>query len=61
MPKYQIAGIIVEMNPIFERTAKQAKPYLIETNGYSKGLDLALSFAKYLLCPNNYSNNKKEA
>ena len=32
MPKYQIAGIIVEMNPIFERTAKQAKPYLIETN-----------------------------
>lgn len=33
--------------------------YLIETNGYSKGLDLGIAFAKYLLCPNNYSNNEK--
>lgn len=30
--------------------------YLFELNGYSKGLDLALAFAKFLLCPNNYSN-----
>ncbi len=30
--------------------------YLIETNGYPKALNLAISFAKYLLCPNNYSN-----
>ena len=33
--------------------------FLIETNGYSRGLDLAIAFAKYLLCPNNYSNNEK--
>ena len=38
---------------------KTSHAYLIETNGYSKSLDLAKSFAKYLLCPNNYSNNKK--
>jgi len=37
---------------------KYSHAYLIETNGYSKGLDLAISFAKYLLCPNSYSNNK---
>ena len=33
--------------------------YLFELNGYSKGLDLALAFAKFLLCPYNYSNNEK--
>ena len=38
---------------------KYSHAYLIETNGYSKGLDLALAFAKYLLCPNRYSNNQK--
>ena len=32
--------------------------YIIETNGYSKGLELAISFCKYLLCPNSYTNNK---
>lgn len=37
---------------------KQSHAYLIETNGYSKGLDLGIAFAKYLLCPNSYSNNK---
>lgn len=37
---------------------KYSHAYLIETNGYPKSLDLAISFAKYLLCPNNYSNNK---
>lgn len=35
---------------------KYSHAYLIETNGYPKALNLALSFAKYLLCPNNYSN-----
>ena len=39
------------------RNNKYSHAYLIETNGYSKGLDLGLAFAKYLLCPNNYSNN----
>ena len=38
---------------------KYSHAYLIETNGYSKGLDLGIAFAKYLLCPNSYSNNKK--
>ena len=33
--------------------------YLIETNGYSKSLDLAIAFAKYLFCTNNYHNNEK--
>ena len=37
---------------------KTSHAYLIETNGYSKSFDLAKSFAKYLLCPNSYSNNK---
>lgn len=40
------------------KNKKYSHAYLIETNGYSKGLDLAIAFAKYLLCPNNYSNNK---
>lgn len=38
---------------------KVSHAFLIETNGYSNSLDLALAFAKYLLCPKNYSNNKK--
>lgn len=38
---------------------KTSHAYLLETNGYSKALNLAIAFAKYLLCPNNYSNNKK--
>ncbi len=38
---------------------KLSHAYLIETNGYSKALDFAIAFSKYLLCPNNYSNNKK--
>lgn len=32
MAKYNIAGMIVEMNPIFNRTTLQAKPYLIDTS-----------------------------
>lgn len=31
--------------------------YLFETKDYEKGLEMALAFSKYLLCPNNYSNN----
>lgn len=38
---------------------KYSHAYLFELNGYSKGLDMALAFAKFLLCPNNYCNNKK--
>lgn len=33
--------------------------YLIETNGYVKQQELALSIAKYILCKNNYTNNTK--
>ena len=33
--------------------------YLIESNGYSKALDLALAFAKYILCPDAYTNCEK--
>ena len=36
---------------------KVSHAYIIESNGYSKSFDLALSFAKYLLCPNSYTNN----
>ena len=38
---------------------KVSHAYIIESNGYSKSFDLALSFAKYLLCPNSYTNNSK--
>ncbi len=32
--------------------------YLFETNGYKNANTVALAFAKYLSCPNHYSNNK---
>ena len=35
---------------------KCSHAYLIESNEYSKALDFALAFAKYVLCPNNYTN-----
>ena len=38
---------------------KVSHAYIIESNGYSKSFDLALSFAKYLLCPKSYTNNSK--
>ena len=38
---------------------KCSHAYLIETNGYIKKEELAKAFAKYLLCPYNYSNNLK--
>lgn len=34
------------------RTQRYAHAYLIETNGYDKGLTMAVSFAKLLLCSN---------
>ena len=45
------------INSIKKDTISHA--YLIETNNYSKSLDLAKSLAKVLLCKNHYSNNKK--
>ena len=36
---------------------KCSHAYLIESNGYSKTLDLAIAFAKYILCPSSYTNN----
>lgn len=38
---------------------KCAHAYLIETNGYIKKEEFALSIAKYILCPNKYSNSQK--
>ena len=38
---------------------KLSHAYLFETNGNKKAYDMALSFAKYILCPYNYSNNSK--
>ena len=38
---------------------KCSHAYLFETNGYIKKEEFALAFAKYVLCPNKYSNNKK--
>lgn len=38
---------------------KVSHAYIIEANGYSKSFDLARSFAKYLLCPNCYTNKEK--
>lgn len=36
---------------------KLSHAYLFETNNYQHGFDMALAFAKYLLCKNNYTNN----
>ena len=38
-------------------TNKCSHAYLFNTNGYSKGYDLALAFAKFLLCPSHNSNS----
>lgn len=37
---------------------KLSHAYLIETNGYSKSLDFAVAFAKYILCPHHYNNSQ---
>ena len=44
------------LNAILKDTVTHA--YLLELNGYSKGFDFAMAFAKFLLCPNHYSNLK---
>lgn len=36
---------------------KLSHAYLFELNDYTKGYNIALAFAKFLLCPHNYSNN----
>ena len=38
---------------------KLSHAYLFEVNGYKNKKNLALAFAKMILCPNNYSNNSK--
>ena len=38
---------------------KCSHTYIIESNGYHKTLEFTISFAKSLLCPNNYSSNSK--
>ena len=40
------------------RLNKVSHAYLFETNNYENGFDLALAFAKYLLCPNHFSNTQ---
>jgi len=49
---YKILKNAVEKN-------KYSHAYIFETNGNKEALNLAISFSKYLLCPNKYSNNKK--
>ena len=38
---------------------KISHAYLFEVNGYKNKKNIALAFAKMILCPNNYSNNSK--
>ena len=38
---------------------KFSHAYLFETHGFNESLNMVLSFVKYVLCPNNYSNNSK--
>ncbi len=56
----------IEEQPIIYRVLKNATTkdkyshaYLFELNGYDKGLEMALAFAKFLLCPHNYTNNQE--
>ena len=53
MPKYSIAGITIEMNPKYERTTKQAKPYLIDTS-VEPAFKLDLSIDKINELKKNY-------
>ena len=41
-------------NSIIKKKISHA--YLFEANGYSRSLDIAIAFAKYLLCFNHYEN-----
>ena len=49
---YKILKNCIEKNKI-------SHAYLIETNNYAQYYSFALSFAKSLVCPNNYTNNDK--
>ena len=56
----------LKIQPIAYKIFKNSKiknrishAYIIETNGYSKGLDIAIAFSKYLLCPKSYTNSEK--
>ena len=55
---------ILEQNIVYKilinslKNNKCSHAYIIETNGYPKGLDLAIAFSKSLLCPNSFSNNE---
>lgn len=55
MPKYNIAGLIVEMNPIFNRTLIQSVPYLIETDK-EPAFKLDLSIDKIKELQKNYNH-----
>lgn len=37
---------------------KLSHAYLFETHGYAQSINLIKAFIKFILCPNNYSNNK---
>jgi len=41
------------------KSNKISHAYIIESNGYSKAYNFALAIAKYIFCPNFYSNNDK--
>ena len=41
------------------KSNKVSHAYLIENNSIKKGLDFAMAFSKFLLCPNHYTNNKR--
>ena len=56
----------IKIQPIAYKILSESKKrdrvshaYILETNGYSKGLNLAIAFSKYLLCPKSYTNNKE--
>lgn len=53
----QNVAVKILKNSILENKCSHA--YLFNTNGYSKGFDLALAFAKFLLCPNHFCSNSK--
>lgn len=53
--KDQPVAIKIIKNAVSKNKVSHA--YLLETNGYIDKEDFAICLAKYLLCPNNYSDN----
>jgi DNA polymerase-3 subunit delta' len=41
------------------KNKRDVHAYLFEIRDYEKGMEIAFAFTKYILCPNNYSNNSK--